>query len=269
MVDPHPLITVIIPIRNRSGRRLINCLKSLRYQIIDELTTIQSKSAIEIIICDFGSNPNHRKNIAKLAESERSTVIFVETNTIWNRSLALNIGIRRARGKYVLCTDADMVFLPNFIQSALDAQRKYAETGAMVLCQCHDLPEYTKEFHLSIETLSNHLNKSTIRQYGGTGACQCAPLSFFNYARGYDEGYVFWGSEDKDMVARAEKYGLKLVWVDNLTAMAHQWHRSLREDRKWLVMRNRIRYKLTRHKVVKNPRHWGGKSSKIVRNNIK
>ncbi len=252
-----PIVSVIIPLRNRSGVRLINCLNSLGWQNRVSSSTAQPSAELEIIISDFGSDPSQHRNIIKIANDAGATVVKNNTRQIWNRSQALNIGIRASRGKYVMCTDADMIFMPNFIQSALELQKKQGKQGGMVVCQCHDLPQQKTEQCWTRDMIPGLFKEATVRGYGGTGACQFAPRSFFEYVRGYDEGYVFWGSEDKDMLARAEKYGLELLWLDGLTAMAHQWHPTLREQRKFLVLRNRLRYKFTKHRVVKNSRGWG------------
>lgn len=253
----QPLISVVIPIRNRAGIRLANCLHSLRGQQLDDVEPDGVQAAVEIVVSDFGSDSPHREEIAALAGEVDAKVVRVETDEIWNRSKVLNIGIRASRGHYVLCTDADMIFMPNFLQSALNAQGGAGQGGAMVVCRCHDLPESVPEQRWPLGEIPGLFERATVRNLGGTGACQCAPRTFFEYARGYDEGYVFWGSEDKDMVARAQKHGLELVWLDAHTAMAHQWHATLRDDRRWLVLRNRLRYKLTKHRVVKNRRGWG------------
>jgi glycosyltransferase involved in cell wall biosynthesis len=258
----HPLLSIVVPIRNRAGTRLANCLHSLRWQDLRGKNSGESEAAIEIIVSDFGSDSPHKEEIAALADEVNARVVRAETTEIWNRSRVLNIGIRASRGQFVLCTDADMVFKPNFAQSALDLQERAGERGAMVLCQCHDLPESLDERRWEKDQISGLFADGTVRGFGGTGACQCAPRAFFEYARGYDEGYVFWGSEDKDMVARAERHGLELLWLDEHTAMAHQWHPTLRADRKWLVLRNRLRYKLTKHRVVKNRGQWGVPSEK-------
>ncbi|HVI00844.1 MAG TPA: glycosyltransferase family A protein [Enhygromyxa sp.] len=113
----RPELTAVIPVRNRTGTRLDNCLRSLRWQ---ELPA----GALEIVITDFGSDPEHAAALRELAERHDAELVRVETEEIWNRSRALNFGIQRARGRYVFCTDADMIFAPNFIATLLDAQRR-------------------------------------------------------------------------------------------------------------------------------------------------
>ena len=129
----------------------------------------------------------------------------------------------------------------------------------MVLCRCRDLPESVPEQLWDVEDFAGLKQASDIRDTSGTGACQAALKSFFEYTRGYDEKFVYWGAEDVDMTSRAERYGLKLHWMDDAdTCMLHQWHPTMKNDRKWTFHINRLRFKLTRHIIIKNRSGWGG-----------
>ena len=44
---------------------------------------------------------------------------------------------------------------------------------------------------------------------------------------------------------------------DAKTCMLHQWHPTMKHDRKWTFHLNRLRFKLTKRIVVKNRRGWG------------
>src|SRR5688572_21687633 len=127
-----PLLTVVLPIRNRGGARLRNNLASLRWQ------EGIAPADVDILISDFGSASPLREELAQAADAHGARVAYTEAAGVWNRSRALNIGIKRARGRFTLCTDVDMVFAPGFLRAALDvAERPGARP--LVLCQCHDL----------------------------------------------------------------------------------------------------------------------------------
>ena len=84
-----------------------------------------------------------------------------------------------------------------------------------------------------------------------------ATRDFFLKVHGYDEGYVFWGCEDRDMAFRAERFGLEQRWVHEDTSMLHQWHPTTRHDRPIRKMMNDIRFHITKYQVVKNGKRWG------------
>lgn len=235
--------------RNRAGLRLENCLRALRWQELEP-------QALQIVVSDFGSEPAHRRSIDELAVRYRADVARTETREIWNRSRALNVGIQAAQGEIIFCTDADMLFDPHFVPVILEEQRLCGQRVVCV-CRCHDLPESVPEQLWSLEDYPKLQQQATLRPTPGTGACQAAPRAFFFHARGYDEGYRYWGKEDMDMLSRAARAGYEARWISDRVSMLHQWHPTMRHDRRVLWHLNRWRYALTKNQVVKNRRRWG------------
>jgi GT2 family glycosyltransferase len=244
-----PLLTVVIPFRDRSGLRALNCLRSLRWQ---EMPV----GAIEIVVSDFGSQPAEQVAIGRACEAVSARVVRTETAAVWNRSYALNIGIREARGHYVLCTDIDMVFAPSFVPTLCAAQQA-AGDRALAVCRCRDLPAELALERWEVADYPSLLARSGYRERLGTGACQMAPRSFFERVRGYDQKYVFWGMEDQDLFQRAIRAGLEPRWVHDQTSMLHQWHPSRRTERPFCKFLNDARFHLTKYRVAKNTEQWG------------
>ncbi|MGB0591158.1 MAG: glycosyltransferase family 2 protein [Myxococcota bacterium] len=247
--QPPVRLSVVIALRDRAGFRLENCLRALRWQTL-------ASEAFEIVLSDFGSDPTSRAEVVRLAEQHRARVVYTETRERWNKSRALNIGVRAALGHYVLCTDADMIFAPNFLETLLDVQAQGGDR-AFVLCQSRDLPEGLAERLWTVDDLPSLVGQSQYRARQGTGACQMATRAFFERVRGYDEGYKGWGQEDTDMTFRAARAGLTHRWVEGSTAMMHQWHPSNRH--RWPIQKalNDLRYHLTKRRITKNRRSWG------------
>lgn len=247
-----PQISAIIPIRNRSGLRLENCVRSLRWQqgLVPD--------ALEIVLSDFGSNAAHLSSVYKIANEFDARVVSHSTEEVWNRSRALNIGVQAATARLVFCTDADMIFAPDFVSHLLALETEHrGATGAIVVAPCFDLPEGAVDDALDVSDFPALLDKSELRDTNGTGACQVAERAFFDAIRGYDEGYKYWGGEDDDLAFRANRYGLKRVSVGDRSAMLHQWHPTMKNDRPVQRKLNTWRFKLTRHRVVKNTKGWG------------
>ena len=245
-------ISVIIPVRNRAGTRLRNCLNSLRWQELE-------RGDLEIVLSDFGSTPEHAASIVELAREFDAEVARQDEYGDWNRSRALNLGIQRAGGEYVLCTDADMIFAPNFVPSVLEVHARLPGK-ALVVCACTDLPQSVPERDYELADFPWLDRQGNRRKSIGTGACQSATREFFFYSRGYDESFIHWGSEDTDMRDRARAHGLELVWISDRTQMFHQWHPTSRYSRLIQNRKNAIRYFFTRHQIVKNRERWGNLS---------
>jgi len=244
------LMSVVIPLRNRSGTRLENCLRSLRWQQgvpVDE---------VEIVLSDFGSAPEHREAVQKAAKDVGATVHYTLAPGLWNRSRALNIGIKRAKGQYVFCTDVDMILAPNFFDTLMRTQQEIDGRG-FLMCQAHDLPPETEGRSVQIGDLDELKISAKLRPTYGMGGCQCAETSWFHGIRGFDERYTYWGAEDKDLALRAQKDGRDIQWVTSKTFMLHQWHPTAEYDKPWLVRKNRMWLKLTSWIVRKNWLGWG------------
>lgn len=245
-----PQISAVIPVRDRTGVRLDNCLRSLRWQ------TGLAPGAVEIVITDFGSSPSHAAALAQLGEDHDVHVVRIETDEVWNRARALNYGIQRTRGRYVFCTDADMIFAPEFVATLVETQARERDR-AFVVCHCRDLPEELAERAWTVDDFPQLLARAPFRVATGTGACQVARREFFERVRGYDERFSFWGQEDNDMRFRAGRSGLREVWVQEQTAMLHQWHPSERGKKPLRKSINDVRFNLTKWVTVKNWRGWG------------
>ncbi len=251
----RPALSAIIPIRNRSGERLANCLRSLRWQ------EGVAPADLEVVLVDYGSDRGHREAVALEAARFEARVVRVEVGGLWNRSRALNYGLRAARGEYLLCTDVDMIFSPNFVSELLGRHREMEARGGgrkILFSRCLDLPESAGLERWERGDYERLSALSSERPTQGTGACQCAHRDFFMYARGYDEAFEHWGAEDDDMRSRALRYGLTPEWISPAATMLHQWHPTTKDAHPWRRRMNKWRLYLTRWRVRKNARGWGG-----------
>ena len=242
-------LSVVLPCRDRTGTRLTNCLQSLRWQDLSE-------DRVEIILSDFGSSKENQGPLDETARRFGCTVVRTDTGELWNRSRALNTGIQAARSPKVLCTDVDMIFAPSFLSTVL-AELETPRT--LVLCRCRDLPQEVPHQLWKVEDYPRLLERSRYREFPGTGACQATERDFLVQIRGYDERYVYWGYEDRDMVWRAKRAGLRTPWIHERTSMLHQWHPKMDNDRSLQRHVNRLRYFFTGFVVKKNRKGWGNR----------
>jgi glycosyltransferase involved in cell wall biosynthesis len=188
----------------------------------------------------------------------------------WNKSLALNYGIRATRDDlpFLMTMDGDMILAPDFLEVVLARLRR--EPPALVLCRISDLPRGV-EIPRSRKALNGAfprlLEQTRLRKRSGSGAIQAASRDFFFEIRGYDEDLLWWGAMDGDILNRARLLGLELVWIENQTSMLHQWHprkhRILEKSReieqaKLYWRRNHDLVKQRSHTARRNPETWGG-----------
>ena len=213
-------MAVVIPVRDRAGRRLRNALWSLDWQ--------SAGRPVQILVVSHGSRPETDRELATLCAEAGATLIAVgDPGQPWNKPFALNHGIRAVAPEvdFVMTMDADMILAPNFLSVVLG--RLGRRPPALVLCQSLDLPQSARLPHDPAALLGafDRLRASaTPRHRGGTGGIQAAGREFFFDVRGYDEDLLWWGAMDGDMVNRARLAGLQVVWIEGQTTMLHQWH---------------------------------------------
>jgi len=110
-----PLISVIIPCRNEK-KFIAECLNSLIKQTyLKELT--------EILVIDGKSEDKTRKIIKKY--SEKYPFIKLLDNFQKIKPIALNIGINKSNGEYIIIMDAHAKYQKNYISRCVDTLIKY------------------------------------------------------------------------------------------------------------------------------------------------
>jgi hypothetical protein len=256
-------LAVVIPIRDRAGLRLRNSLRSLNWQSVGR--------PAQVVLVSHGSQVEINRDLSVICDEEHATLITVGApSQPWNKSLALNVGIRATFPEvpYIMTMDADMILAPNFFDVLLERLRK--EPPSIVLCRISDLPACARipsNREQLLRAFDNLRIMARLRPRYGSGAIQASRRSFFFDIRGYDEDLLWWGAMDGDMVSRARLAGLEVEWIEHRTTMLHQWH-----PRKHNVLRRREEIAHAKrawrcnHQIVRsrakllsrNPNGWGG-----------
>jgi cellulose synthase/poly-beta-1,6-N-acetylglucosamine synthase-like glycosyltransferase len=103
-------INVVIAVKNRGDRKRVeNAFKSIRNQDY-------SQNLIKITLVDYDSNKIVIPRLKKLCELYNVEYIRVENKPVWCKSHALNIAIKKAKTKYILSTDIDIIFREDYIK---------------------------------------------------------------------------------------------------------------------------------------------------------
>lgn len=247
MTQSEPRLTLVIGFRDRDPARVERCLDSLDRQ---------TRPDFELLFVDYGSRTAVANAVRPLVETH-SFARYVYSDTRgqpWARARALNIGMRRAASPCLLATDVDMVFDPGFVETVLE----HAASDRVLYCAARFLPRGFDRWE-QLGALRDSLLPAPRSAFGG---CQCANAALLTRIRGFDERYRYWGAEDRDLAGRLASLGLHEVWLEDRTAIYHQWHP--RRDFKtggvlpageWARMeRHLIQH---RERVERNPGGWG------------
>jgi hypothetical protein len=254
---------VVIPIRNRGGQRLRNSLAGLAWQ--------SAGPPVEVVLVSQGSRADVDRELAEICAAQGARLITTGSpSQPWNKSLALNTGIRSTHPDvpFVMTMDADMILAPNFLETVLN--RLQSQPPALVLCRISDLPSNANlpaEPEALKAVFERLLLSTRLRRSTGSGGIQAARRSFFFHIRGYDEDLLWWGAMDGDILIRARLLGLELAWIEHSTAMLHQWHPRKHQTladpleieqarRHWLRNHELVRQRA--HNALRNPHGWGG-----------
>ncbi|RKX71752.1 hypothetical protein DRP43_02210, partial [candidate division TA06 bacterium] len=260
-------VSIVIPVRftekyfsNITPLKL--CLKSLRQQTI-------SPELVEIIISNYGSEQSFTNDLEKLCEMYNVKLIHTYEISVWNRARALNLGIRSTNPKspYIIACDVDFILHKDWLKKVLSL----AGEKKVILTQVWNLPEMNIPDNYDIrENFDELLKISTLRPKSGMGFA-CFPRKWIFKIRGYDEQYKVWGSEDNDLVKRAELSGMEIVWLEKddlpLKLALHQWHPVRGEsNEKWFRLNRKRLVKLTvEQKILKrNDENWGLAKEKYI-----
>lgn len=220
----HTDLTIVIAYKNRQD--------NVKY-CIDSILTCDGN--LKLIVVDFGSDiplasilPAHAN--LQIIRVQRSTEIF-------HKARALNIGIRKVNTPFTCISDADQIFAPDFfccVAKLLGSQAKmfvqsktyFLQNGlhvsdpsigtSIVLQQQGSIRE---NYQCLLNTAKNQKIKPR-----GYGCCHGVATDWLLRVHGYDESYIGWGAEDRDLEVRAGYDGLKTAWISDQTTMVHLPH---------------------------------------------
>ncbi|MGG4219424.1 glycosyltransferase [Paenibacillus jamilae] len=110
--------SVIIPTYNRAQQLLLT-LASFE-------TQTYPKQLFEVIVADDGSTDGTKEMVEGFKASY--PLIYVSHPEQRGRSAVRNLGLRRAKGLYIIFCDADFLVLPHFIKTVSRYHRKYPKS---------------------------------------------------------------------------------------------------------------------------------------------
>ncbi len=225
----EPQISVIIPTYNRA-RNLRFCLEAL---------TTQTHSAFEVIVCDDGSQDHTREVVADFQGRLNLRYRWQEDQG-FRAAEARNLGIRLARGKYVVFLDSDVVVGAEFLvchQQALEANPQSAVNAYVYRMQAEvdddlGLPpaEYIPRHRDILKPDSRDryqlfdrgvpIEETYFLDSNAMSMCRkdLDKIGFF------DGSFVGWGHEDTELGYRLAQYGMTLVLIKDAATAYHLYH---------------------------------------------
>jgi GT2 family glycosyltransferase len=216
-----PVISVVIPTFNRR-ETLENVLPLLAQQ------TLPSEQ-YELLLCDSGSTDGTKELISDLNIVNLRHICPDENR---GRSGARNVGIRAARGEFVMFTDADILPSPNLLEEHLRLHRLRPHSAVVGLeVQVDTVAEY-EQVRDNPYDKGRHMHGRDDKEMSWlfflTGNAS-APRQALLDAGLFDENFTVYGHEDLELGYRLQKAGYPILY--NAQAINYHWHPVSFEER--------------------------------------
>ncbi len=229
-------IAVLVSTFERPGH-LERCLASLEAQQgVD--------GRFEVVVTDDGSRDETLRLVATIARRVSFPLSFTtHQHDGFRLARCRNEGVAASTAPYLLFTDGDCILPPNHLSAHLAARRQGRVVAGDCLRLDRDASESIGAAELRAGRFPSRLPVAERRRLAGKAlrakvyeACRIPTrprLSGNNIAlwrsdyervNGFDEQFVGWGLEDRDLQVRLERAGLRTWSILLCTAPVHLWH---------------------------------------------
>lgn len=236
----------IIIVNHNSSDVLKECYLSI-------ISTFE-RELCEILIIDSGSENDE---IDKLMELENNDIKIILNNENIGYAKAVNIGIKSCKGRDILISNPDIIYLPGSIKAMSDACNSLPKCGAVgpktwwnkrkdFLMPKSELIRPYRIFLHELMKVSNGVNKALfkrwikanlkfwlshtpLRQEMLSGACIMTKRDVINKVGGFDEAFPLY-FEDTDWSLRVRKSGYLLYAIPQ-AQIIHYYNQSAKKDK--------------------------------------
>ena len=241
-------ISVVFGYRNRDIARVKRCMDSLKNQTFSDF---------EVIFIDYGSDESFVRQVHPLIDRYAFAHYYYlyTAGYPWNRSHALNVGVRMSHSPYIFFGDVDLIYSNEVMEQLYIKRREDIE----IYCPVYFLPPKFNRW----DQLSSHQKKDKYPNFSDAGGIHFFSRHVLEEIHGYDEYYCFWGVEDRDLNCRVQLMGITSVELDRERyPILHQWHPSVSNRKRGVYTEKRwdtinIYCSLNRDRPIRNENGWG------------
>jgi len=246
------MIDFVISVRDKEKWRI--------QQVVDYL---KSDITEKIIIVDYGS----KKQVKNIKGAE--VVRPINSGTQWNKSHALNIGIKMCKSDYIATTDCDMIIPKYFFEKIKDYL-----TGKDIFVYSTNVRRINTRkgsFKQKWNWSTRWWKKNNFYPIKSDGGIQLFSRKWIWKVKGYDENFTYWGGMDNDLHLRA--LFDHIPTIDLGVQLLHQEHKHDKEahldpkerdyaQKMRYVKKEYLNYK-EENRIIKN-KGWGGEFPRII-----
>jgi hypothetical protein len=265
-------ISLVIAARNDNYMGNSNWrLETTVNYIAAQLQSIDYLHQVEIIIVDWGSAPPLR-GVVHMSKAVEQIIRYIEVpinihekvcrGSDFPLPIALNVGIRRAKGELIALTSGDVLWKSEVFQSLFSLQKDLFEHSLFFIprknipwdfvSQSPGIAEMTKY----IDTEGRSLEVEPLLPfYMGRAGALVMHRDIWSECQGNDERLVFWGYNDIDLSLRLRlKYACLDYYQTNRMSVFHLEHYPSRNDKQSAPKKFNLH---VFNPLVVNDENWG------------
>jgi len=208
-MNENPLVSVIV-LNYNAGELLLNCIESVKKS---------SYKNLEIIVVDNISTDKSQKT----CKEKHPDIKLIQNDENFGYCEGNNIGIREAKGDYIIILNPDTIVESNWIEELISAYNKFGEG----LYQPKHLSLNEKTVYMSAGNMLNIFGFGYAREKGNKDENQFNKIEEISYASGtclftssavlkkvgLFDPFIFLYHDDLDLGWRASQLGIKSYYV--------------------------------------------------------
>ena len=208
-MNKNPLVSVIV-LNYNAGELLLNCIESIKKSAYKNL---------EIIVVDNISTDKSQK----ICKEKYPDIKLIQNDENFGYCEGNNIGIREAKGDYIIILNPDTIVESNWIEELISAYNKFGEG----LYQPKHLSLNEKTVYMSAGNMLNIFGFGYAREKGNKDENQFNKIEEISYAAGtclftssnvlkkvgLFDPFIFLYHDDLDLGWRASQLGIKSYYV--------------------------------------------------------
>ncbi|NWK06324.1 glycosyltransferase family 2 protein [Marine Group I thaumarchaeote] len=208
-MSENPLVSVIV-LNYNAGELLLNCIESIKKSTYKNL---------EIILVDNISTDKSQK----ICKEKYPDIKLIQNDENFGYCEGNNIGIREAKGDYIIILNPDTIVESNWIEELISAYNKFGEG----LYQPKHLSLNKKTVYMSAGNMLNIFGFGYAREKGNKDENQFNEIEEIGYASGtclftssavlkkvgLFDPFIFLYHDDLDLGWRASQLGIKSYYV--------------------------------------------------------
>ena len=208
-MNENPLISVVV-LNYNAGELLLNCIESIKKSAYKNL---------EIIVVDNISTDKSQK----ICKEKYPGIKLIQNDENFGYCEGNNIGIREAKGDYIIILNPDTIVESNWVEELISAYNKFGEG----LYQPKHLSLNEKTVYMSAGNMLNIFGFGYAREKGNKDENQFNKIEEISYASGtclftssnvlkkvgLFDPFIFLYHDDLDLGWRASQLGIKSYYV--------------------------------------------------------